>query len=150
VSLVYVQAERLMAAPADVVYGCIANYQQHHRPGGFLPPAFTSLTVERGGVGAGTHIRFTSKMGSLSRTMEAEVTEPEPGRVLQEEGSGVRSVFTVTSEGAGCRVRIESEIEANGLSGLVTRFVAPRMLRPLYADELQRLESYAWRLADRS
>ena len=35
-------AERRIDAPAAVVYHCLADYREHHRPGGFLPPAFSS------------------------------------------------------------------------------------------------------------
>ena len=47
-------AERLLDAPATVVYHCLADYREHHRPEGFLPPQFSDLTVVRGGAGAGT------------------------------------------------------------------------------------------------
>jgi hypothetical protein len=34
-------------------------------------------------------------------------------------------------------------LEASGLEGLVIRVLAARLLRPVYTDELQRLERYA-------
>src|SRR5437588_674705 len=43
VAAVRVAAERSIDAPADVVYQCIANYQEHHRPEGFLPPSFSDF-----------------------------------------------------------------------------------------------------------
>src|SRR5918911_69380 len=79
---VRVVAERSMDAPADVVYRCIANYREHHRPGGFLPPSFSDFSIERGGVGAGTVISFTMTLGGRTREMTQTVSEPEPGRVL--------------------------------------------------------------------
>ena len=142
-SEVHLLAERALDMPADVVYGCIANYQRHHRPDGFLPPEFTSMEVERGGVGDGTVIRFTSKIGGAARQLRQEVSEPEPGRVLVEAGSGARTTFTVEPEGAGCRLRIESVLEVRGAGGVLTRWFAPRLLRPVYDDELRRLERYA-------
>src|SRR5262245_49955858 len=51
-------ADRLVNAPAAVVYHLLADYHEHHRPGGFLPPAFTDQVVEAGGFGAGTRIRL--------------------------------------------------------------------------------------------
>jgi hypothetical protein len=137
-------AERVLDAPADVVYHLISDYREHHRPEGFLPPAFTDLVVEKGGVGDGTVIRFTMKLGGRSRTMTAAVTEPEPGRVLVERGPGVETTFTVEPEGGQrARVRFDTVMEAGGLEGLLTRLFAPGMLRPLYADELDRLERHA-------
>ncbi len=139
-------AERVMDAPAEVVYHLISDYREHHRdaPEGFLPPAFTDLVVERGGVGEGTEIRFTSKLGGRRQTVTASIAEPEPGRVLVESGPGVETTFTVEPEGAGrARVRFDTVLEAGGLTGLVTRLFAPRMLRSVYAEEMDRLERHA-------
>ena len=139
-----VSAERVHDAPAEVVYHLISDYREHHRPEGFLPPAFTDLVVEKGGVGAGTVIRFTMRLVGRSRTMTATVTEPEPGRVLVEKGPGVETTFTVEpASPERARVRFDTVMEARGLEGLLTRLVGPRMLRPLYADELARLEQQA-------
>ena len=60
-SEVRLSAERVMRVPADAVYRCIADYQRHHRPKGFLPRAFTAIHVEQGGIGAATVIRFTRR-----------------------------------------------------------------------------------------
>ena len=138
-----------MDAPADVIYHCIADYLHHHRPEGFLPPAFSDFRVERGGVGAGTVISFTMTMAGSKRTTTAEITEPEPGRVLVETGPKVRTVFAVEPEGARSRVRFDTTIDAGGLEGLLTRLLAARLLGPLYRDELERLERYAQANANR-
>jgi hypothetical protein len=140
---VQVVGERLIAAPAEVVYHCLADYREHHRAGGFLPPVFTDLRVLSGGVGAGTVIRFTSKMAGRSVTRTQEVSEPEPGRVLVEWGDGEGSTFTVEPRGENAFVRIESVVQAGGLEGLVLAWLGQRLLKPLLADELVRLERYA-------
>ena len=76
--------------------------------------------------------------------MTAAVTEPAPGRVLVETGPGVETTFTVEPEsGQRARVRFDTVMEASGLLGLLTRVFAPGMLRPLYADELDRPEQRA-------
>jgi hypothetical protein len=49
----------------------------------------------------------------------------------------------VEPNGSTCRVRIETVLEAGGLMGFITRLVAPRLLVPVYCDELERLEQYA-------
>ena len=138
-----------MDAPADVVYRCIADYRRHHRPEGFLPPAFSDLRVERGGVGSGTAFTFKMTVAGRTRTSSAEVTEPDPGRVLVETGPDVRTVFTVEPAGTRSRVRFDTVIEAGGLEGLLTRLFAARLLGPLYRDELERLERYARANAER-
>jgi hypothetical protein len=40
-------------------------------------------------------------------------------------------------------VRFDTVLEAGGLQGLLARLFAPRLLRPLYADEMARLEQHA-------
>src|SRR3954451_6011277 len=139
-----VSAERLIDAPPDVVYHCLADYRAHHRvDGGFLPPAFTDLQVLRGGVGAGTVIQFWTRIGGRAATRIQEVTEPEPGRALKESGDGEGSTFTVDPRGGRALVRIETVLRAGGLMGLLLPLLAPGLLRPIIADELERLERYA-------
>jgi len=134
---------RVIDAPADVVYHCLADYRVHHRPGGFLPPAFTDLHVVHGGFGAGTVFRFTVSAGGRTRTRTQTVEEPEPGHVLVEHGGGEASTFTVEPQGGQALVRIETELVAHGLERLLLPLLAPFVLRPLYTDELDRLERYA-------
>jgi hypothetical protein len=138
-------AERLIQAPVDVVYHCLADYREHHRvDGGFLPPTFTSLDVLEGGFGAGTLIRFTTSVGGRSTTRTQRVSEPEPGRVLVESGDGEGSTFTLAPQGDDAtRLRIETTLNAPGLEGVFIRLFGARVLKPLYADEMARLESYA-------
>jgi Polyketide cyclase / dehydrase and lipid transport len=139
----YLSAERLIEAPPDVVYRCIADYRQHHRPGGFLPPAFSNMHILNGGVGAGTIIRFSVRLAGRTRTITQHVTEPQPGRVLVESDNSLRTVFTVQPEGNTSRVRFDTRMQAPGLEGLVNRLFAPALMKSLYADELRRLEEYA-------
>jgi len=138
-------AERLLDAPADLVYHCLRDYATHHRhqPEGFLPPAFTRLDVLRGGLGAGTRIRFTTRLGGRSVTRTQDVSEPEPGRVLVEAGDGERSTFTVEPRGDRALLRIETILRPAGLDALLMPLLGPRILGPLYQDEMQRLEAYA-------
>ena len=48
---ILISAERSVEAPAETVYGYIADMREHHPR--FLPPAFSDFRVESGGVGAG-------------------------------------------------------------------------------------------------
>jgi uncharacterized protein YndB with AHSA1/START domain len=136
-----IRAERFLPAPPERVYRCIADYREHHPR--FLPPAFSNFRVEQGGVGAGTVIRFQLKAGGRTLPYHGHVTEPEPGRVLAETyADGGVTTFTVTPEGSGSRVGIETTAEARGIQGVVARLLAPRLLRPLFTDELARLDQY--------
>lgn len=137
-------AERRIDVPAQVAYHCLADYREHHRPGGFLPPAFSAFEVHRGGVGAGTEASWTVALGSgRSRRMTALITEPEPGRRLVETGDNVVTTFTVAPSDGGCVVRFDTTFDEPGLSGVLLRLFIGRMLGPLYADELARLDAYA-------
>lgn len=136
-------AEAHIAAPADVVYHCLADYREHHRPEGFLPPAFSDFEIHEGGVGAGTRASWSTTVGGQTRRMTAVITEPKPGRVLLETGTGVTTTFTVTPSGSGSDVRIDSVFDEPGVGGLLLRLFIGRTLGPIYADELARLDAYA-------
>jgi hypothetical protein len=143
-ALLHAFAERTVSAPAGAVYALLADYREGHPR--ILPPAFSDLEVVRGGVGAGTEIRFAMTLGGQRHVVEASVGEPEPGRVLSEsyrEKSAVTS-FTVDPVGHQSRVRIETSWQASrGLAGLVERLIMPRLFRKLYAEELDLIERWA-------
>ena len=139
-----VVAERAMGAPAEVVYRCIADFERHHPR--FLPPAFSRFRVEQGGVGAGTVHSFRLTVGGRARDIRMRVEEPEPGRVMTEtdERSSMVTTWVVIPEGAGSRVQVETRWQgAGGVGGFFERLFAPRVLRRLYLDELERLDGYA-------
>ncbi len=139
-----VTAERLVGAPAEHTYWCIADYRTHHPR--FLPPAFSDFQVEQGGVGAGTVHRFQLNAGGRTRTYRMRVEEPQPGHVLTESdtGSSLVTTWTVTPEGQRCRVRLDTRWQgAGGVGGVFERLFAPRVLRRIYEDELERLDRYA-------
>ncbi len=141
---VRVTAERIIRASAERVYGYIADYLEHHHR--FLPPAFSDFHVEEGGVGAGTVVRFRLSAGGRERAYRQRVEEPQPGRVLTESDLDSSSVttFTVTPEREHSRVQILTTWQgARGVGGFFERLFAPRVLRRLYADELERLDRYA-------
>ena len=135
-----------ISAPADRLYGIIADYRNGHPR--ILPPAFTGLTVEAGGVGAGTRIRVGMRVFGRVMTFPAEITEPNPGRVLVERNLGDRpsvTTFTVDRlDAARSRVTITTELPARaGITGRVERFLTRRFLGPLYAAELAKLAEVA-------
>ena len=139
-----VSAERTVDAPAGAVYGYIADMRGHHPQ--FLPPAFSDFQVESGGVGEGTITRFTLTAGGRTRQYRMKVAEPEPGRVLTESDTGSSAVttFTVTPQGGQSVVQIATTWEgAGGIGGFFERLFAPRVMRSIYADELERLDAYA-------
>ena len=75
-----------------------------------------------------------------------EVAEPEPGRVLTESDTGSSAVttFTVSPRGGASIVQISTAWDgAGGIGGVFELMFAPRVLRAIYADELERLDAYA-------
>jgi uncharacterized protein YndB with AHSA1/START domain len=141
---IVVCAERVVDAPADAVYRYIADMRDHHPR--FLPPAFSDFRVESGGVGAGTITRFTVTAGGRTREYRMKVDEPEPGRVLTESdtGSSMVTTTTVSPRDGDSLVQIRTTWDgAGGIGGFFERTFAPRVMRAIYADELERLNAYA-------
>lgn len=140
---IVVSAERTVDAPADAVYGYVADMRDHHPR--YLPPAFSDFQVESGGVGAGTITRFKVTAGGRTREYRMRVDEPEPGRVLTESdtGSSMVTTTTVSPRGGASVVQISTTWDgAGGIGGFFERTFAPRVMRRIYADELDRLNTY--------
>jgi uncharacterized protein YndB with AHSA1/START domain len=140
---ILISVERAVEAPAETVYGYIADMREHPR---FLPPAFSDFRVESGGVGAGTVTRFKMTAGGRTREYQMKVAEPEPGRVLTESDTNSSAVttFTVSPQGGASLVQISTTWDgAPGIGGFFERMFAPRVMRAIYLDELNRLDAYA-------
>src|SRR5262245_4815185 len=159
-AVVRVSSSAVVPAPARVAFNLLSDYRHSHPR--ILPPRyFPRLEVERGGVGAGTLIRFQMRAFGVTREIRSEITEPSPGRILVETDleTGARTTFTVTPESesgtpnatgaapasarATCRVTIETDWDAKGLRGWVERLTAPPLLRAIYAEELSLLAALA-------
>ena len=137
-----VKASASVGAPPEIVYGIIADYRNGHPH--ILPRKyFEWLEVEQGGRGAGTVIRFQMRMLGQTRVLRAVISEPDPGRVLVETdtgGVGPVTTFTVEPEGSDSRVTFSTELtSAGGPLGILERFVLRRILRRIYARELEQL-----------
>ena len=140
---VVASAERDIDAPPDEVYGYLADMHQHQ---GFLPPAFSDFQIEQGGVGAGTVTRFKVTAGGRTRVYRMQVSEPVPGQTLVETdtGSSLVTTWQVTPRGEGSLVSVTTSWDgAHGIGGFFERSFAPRAMRRLYLDELDRLNAYA-------
>src|SRR5882672_11146954 len=115
---ILISVERAVEAPAETVYGYVADMREHPR---FLPPAFSDFRVESGGVGAGTITRFKVTAGGRTREFRTKVAGPEPGRVLTESDTNSSSVttFTVSPQGVASLVRISTSWDgAGGIGGV--------------------------------
>lgn len=136
----HVRVEQVIAASPAQLYAIVADYQAGHRK--ILPPAyFRELVVEQGGRGTGTVVRTVMEVMGSRRTFRLEVSEPQPGRVLQETDPTTGTVTTFTfdplGEGRETRVVIETKAPTSpGFIGWVERLLNPRLLRRIYQDEL--------------
>ena len=143
-ALIEVSAERVIEAEAEIVYGYVADHVHHHPH--FLPPAFSDFKVEAGGVGAGTVTTFRVTAGGRSREYRMEVAEPEPGRVMTESdvNSSLVTTWIIEPRGQESLVKISTGWQgAGGIGGFFERTFAPRVMRGIYNDELERLNAYA-------
>ncbi len=129
-------ASRVIDAPAQTIYNIISDYRNSHPV--ILPkPDFLSLDVEEGGVGEGTIVRFQMRILGQSQSFRALITEPEPGRVLQETdmSTHVPTTFTVLPFGHDNRTKVTITTELKN-RGFVEGWVAKLLLQKIYAREL--------------
>ncbi len=139
-----VAAKIIQAAPEDI-YAIIADYHTRH-PRILPKPYFASLEVEQGGIGAGTVINYQMKLMGRLQAFRAEVTEPEPGRVLVETevSTGATTTFTVEKhtgeQSALVSIGTVTDIR-DGILGVIEGWFTTRLLRPIYEKELEQLET---------
>jgi hypothetical protein len=142
-----ISASAVIPARRERIYALIANYKDGHQR--ILPKQLGNVTVEQGGVGAGTIIRYQMSIFGRKQTFRAAVTEPEPGRVLVEtdlDTNGAVTTFTVDqgTAPADSNVRISTELAVrSGFLGKIERAFATALLRPMYVSELENLARVA-------
>jgi uncharacterized protein YndB with AHSA1/START domain len=140
---VQASAERMIDAAAEKVYGYLADMHRHAH---FLPPEFSDFQVVEGGVGAGSVTTFAVTAGGRTRTYRMQVSEPVPGRTLVESdaNSSLVTTFNVEPQGGKSLVRISTSWDgAGGIGGFFEKTFAPKAMRRIYLDELDRLNTYA-------
>lgn len=142
-----ISATANIAAPPERVYSIIANYHEGHPR--ILPHQFSRLVVKKGGIGAGTIIRFDMRVFGRKQSFRAAIAEPEPGRVLVEtdlDANGAATTFIVEPEPVAgqSRVTITTELKIRkGFLGKIERFLSTRFLHPIYVRELELLAARA-------
>jgi hypothetical protein len=139
-------ASATIHAPADRIYHIIADYREGH-PAILPRPPFVSLDIEEGGTGEGTVIRVEMEVLGRTRVFRAAVTEPEPGRTLVETNdTGYVTTFAVDPVGERTRVTLSTvDSRGRGIMRAVKRRLTARLLRPVYARELELLAEAARR-----
>ncbi len=146
-STFHVEESLVIEARAADLYTVVADYRVGH-PAILPRPFFQELTVEKGGVGAGTIVRGSVKVMGKSYPLHHSISEPEPGRVLQESdldkpGEFTRFIFQPLNGDTQTRVTIATEFLASpGLMGLMERLTKPGLVRKMYRQELGNLAEY--------
>jgi hypothetical protein len=141
-SQVVATTERDVAAPAERVRQALADYVTT-RPR-ILPEQFSDYRVEAGGEGAGTRAgwRFAATSKRV-REQSVDVTEPDGATLVEtDRNSSMVTRWTVQPTGADrSRVAVRTSWNgAGGVGGFFERTFAPRGLRRVYGDMLERLE----------
>ncbi len=141
-SRVHVKSEKTIGARPEDVYAVLTNYKVL-RPR-ILTPNFLDYTVEQGGQGAGTIIRYRLQAAGRERPYRLLVSEPLKGEVLVESDtvSSLATTWTLipVNNGQQTRVRLTSEWQgAGGIGGFFERTFAPLGLRRIYNDILSSL-----------
>ena len=141
-------AEVLDARPEDV-YATIADYRKGHPR--ILPKEnLYDLQVEEGGYGAGTIIRFKSRILGVEQSFYQRVSEPEPGRVIVEQDIDTKQNFATTftvipvEEGKKSQVEISTTMNASpGIRGFAERVILSIFNPRIYRKEMKLLEAVA-------
>lgn len=142
---IVVHSERLVAASPQRVRAFLADYRDN-RPRILPPEHFLDYRVEQGGDGAGTVIGYRLRAGRRERPYRMRVEEPAEGGPLVERDtqSSLVTTWTLTPTAGGERtlVGLTSTWEgAGGIGGLFERMFAPRALRRIYDEVLERLSA---------
>jgi hypothetical protein len=135
-------AERTVRAPVEQVLTALADYAGT-RPR-LLPEQFSDYRVESGGHGAGTrvHWRFAATSKRV-RDQLMSVTQPGPDRLVETDAnSSMVTTWTVVPADTGVTtVRVRTTWNgAGGIGGFFERTFAPKGLRRVYGEILDRLD----------
>jgi uncharacterized protein YndB with AHSA1/START domain len=136
-------AERVVRAPADRVLSALADYEGTRRR--ILPEQFSDYRVEAGGQGVGTrvHWRFAATSKRVRDQLLA-VTQPDADTLVETDAnSSMVTTWTVHPADAGLTtVRVCTTWNgAGGIGGFFERTFAPKGLRRVYDQLLERLDA---------
>lgn len=138
-----VSVERRIDASPERVYNLVIDMDEHRN---ILPRQFESLEVLEGGKGDGTVFRLTMNVMGNRTTLEMTLSEPEPGRVVQEQDirAGITTIWELIPDADDrCTLRITSKFpDRPGLSGWVARLATSSMIRKIYRQELENINGY--------
>src|SRR5277367_2938252 len=130
----HAEGSRIIKAPPERVYAILTDYRNEH-PRILPKPYFMFLHVDKGGIGEGTLIQFQMNVLGRTQNFRAAITEPEPGREIDEvyfEPEGVITRFFVRPFGhdkqSKVTIQTEGTIEGSGVFGWLERLFATTYL----------------------
>ena len=138
---IHVDLERTIPAPPARVHAVLADYRGRAR---ILPASYRDYRVEEGGEGAGTVVSYRLRAGRRERRYQMEVAEPTPGATLVERDRHSSLITTwmlrPTASATATDLRLSTIWEGHGgIGGFFERTFAPRGLRRIHAELLDRL-----------
>ena len=142
-----VSASLVIQAPATEVYNVLKDYNDGH-PRIMPPKFFEGMRVLKGsGIGEGTRFEAHFKVYGQRETLIMDVTEPEPGRILQEIDTKAKNItqFVVDPiDKDTCQVTIRTNVmkETGWLAGNVDRWIKQYILRHIYKEELKVIDQF--------
>jgi hypothetical protein len=132
------RATKHVAAAPQQVFTFLRDYE-HARPR-ILTSNYSAYRVEEGGAGDGTIIAFHFAAGRRERDYRLRVEESPERLVERDQLSSFATMWTVSPEGAGSTVTIESSWDgAGGIAGIFEGLFAPLGLRRIYGQILDKL-----------
>jgi uncharacterized protein YndB with AHSA1/START domain len=142
-SEVVATAERVVRAPAERTLAALADYEGMRRR--ILPEQFSDYRIEAGGQGAGTRVawRFAATSKRV-RDQLITVTEPVANSLVESDAnSSMVTTWTVHPADDGLTtVRVRTTWDgAGGIGGFFERTFAPKGLRRVYDQLLERLDA---------
>jgi hypothetical protein len=131
-------ASAQLPADPDQVLAFLRDY--HDKRQRILTDNYSAYRVEQGGTGDGTVYAYHFAAGGRERDYRLHVHEQDRRLQESDQMSSFRSVWSVDPAPGGSRVTIESSWDgAGGIAGVFEGLFAPRGLRRIYAQVLDRL-----------
>ena len=133
----------LIDASPEVVLAAVADYA-NVRPK-ILSSHYSDYRVLAGGQGAGT-VASWKLQATKSRVRDIKANVDVAGHTVIEKdaNSSMITNWTVAPAGPGSSVTVKTSWQgAGGVGGFFEKTFAPRAMRRLYLDELNRLNTYA-------
>jgi Polyketide cyclase / dehydrase and lipid transport len=141
-SLIRVLAEREVAVRPERVFAFLADYRVA-RPR-ILTSNYLDYRVEEGGSGAGTVISYRFQAAGRERPYRLRAETPAHHTLLERDAASslVTTWRVMPAPNERSIVRVVTEWQGGGgIGGLFERTFAPRGLRRVYDEVLQRLEA---------